>query len=90
MGSRFAFGQDRTWDCAVGVQIGLVEEAITVFDRVCHHANPLGLFFEDIDPSTGRLLGNFPQAYAHVGLIHAAITIGEHLEAQEVRVRAWS
>jgi GH15 family glucan-1,4-alpha-glucosidase len=69
---------------------GRLEEAITVFDRVCHHANPLGLFSEDIDPSTGRLLGNFPQAYTHVGLIHAAITIGEHLEAQEGKVRAWS
>ncbi|WP_243382333.1 glycoside hydrolase family 15 protein [Geothrix alkalitolerans] len=69
---------------------GRLEEAIQVFDRVCRHANPLGLFSEDIDPATGRLLGNFPQAYTHVGLIHSAITIGEHLEALEGKVRAWS
>lgn len=69
---------------------GRLEEAVQVFERVCRHANPLGLFSEDIDPGTGRLLGNFPQAYTHVGLIHAAITIGEHLEALEGKVRAWS
>jgi GH15 family glucan-1,4-alpha-glucosidase len=32
----------------------------------------LGLLSEDIDPSTGVMWGNFPQAYSHVGMIHAA------------------
>ena len=36
-------------------------------------------------PKTGQLLGNCPQAYTHVGLIHAAITIGELLEARDAR-----
>ncbi len=69
---------------------GRLEEAIEVFERVCTYANPVGLFSEDVDPSTGRLLGNFPQAYTHVGLINAAITISELIEARDGKVRAWS
>nr|WP_320133840.1 glycoside hydrolase family 15 protein [uncultured Holophaga sp.] len=69
---------------------GRLEEAIQVFERVCRHANPVGLFSEDIEPATGRLLGNFPQAYTHVGLIHAALTISELLAARDGKVRAWS
>ena len=45
---------------------------------------------EDIEPKTGRLLGNFPQAYTHVGLIHTAVTLGELIEARDGRFRAWS
>ena len=68
---------------------GRLDEAVEVFERVLRFANPLGLFSEDIDPKTGALLGNFPQAYSHVGLIHAAMTIGDLLAAREGRVRAW-
>ncbi|MFN7918045.1 MAG: hypothetical protein U0Q55_22040 [Vicinamibacterales bacterium] len=60
-----------------------------MFRQVAAYENPVGLFSEDIDPATGTLLGNFPQAYTHVGLIHAAITIGELLEARDGNVRAW-
>jgi GH15 family glucan-1,4-alpha-glucosidase len=68
---------------------GRLAEATEVFHRIVAHANPLGLFSEDIDPQTGQLLGNFPQAYTHVGLIHAAMTIGGLLDARDGRVRAW-
>jgi GH15 family glucan-1,4-alpha-glucosidase len=70
--------------------MGRLDRAVEVFERVTSHANPLGLFSEDIDPETGALLGNFPQAYTHVGLIHAAMTISELLEARDGRVRAWT
>jgi len=63
---------------------------MALFERLIGHANPVGLFSEDIEPETGRLIGNFPQAYTHVGLVHAAMTIGELLEAREGRVRAWA
>jgi GH15 family glucan-1,4-alpha-glucosidase len=68
---------------------GRLDEAVDVFHRVIAHANPLGLFSEDIEPETGGLLGNFPQAYTHVGLIHAAMTIGALLDVRDGRVRAW-
>lgn len=69
---------------------GRLDDAIEVFERVSAFANSVGLFSEDIDPATGELLGNFPQAYTHVGLIHAAMTIGEMLEARDGRMRAWT
>jgi GH15 family glucan-1,4-alpha-glucosidase len=69
---------------------GRLDDAIEVFERICTYANPLGLFSEDIDPASGRLLGNFPQAYTHVGLVHAAMTISELLEVRDGRVRAWT
>lgn len=69
---------------------GRLDDAIAIFDRMLAHANPLGLFSEDIDPETGALLGNFPQAYTHVGLINAAATIGDLLAARDGVVRAWA
>ena len=69
--------------------IGRLEDAVAVFERLMTHANPVGLFSEDVDPASGAMLGNFPQAYTHVGLIHAATTIGELLDARDGRVRAW-
>ncbi len=42
------------------------------FERATAHANDLGLLAEEVDPETGDLLGNFPQAFSHVGLINAA------------------
>jgi GH15 family glucan-1,4-alpha-glucosidase len=70
--------------------MGKLDEAMAVFHRIVDHANGVGLFSEDIEPGTGRLLGNFPQAYTHVGLVHAAITIGELLDARDRRFRAWT
>jgi GH15 family glucan-1,4-alpha-glucosidase len=69
--------------------VGRLDEAVEVFRRIVAHANPVGLFSEDVVPATGQLLGNFPQAYTHVGLIHAAMTIGQLLEARDGAVRAW-
>jgi GH15 family glucan-1,4-alpha-glucosidase len=69
---------------------GELEEAIATFERVVEYANPLGLFSEDVDSRTGELLGNFPQAYTHVGLINAATTIGTLLRAREGRMHAWT
>jgi alpha,alpha-trehalase len=69
---------------------GKLEEAQEMFHRVTAYANQLGLFSEDVDNETGELLGNFPQAYTHVGLINAATTIGGMLRAQDGSFHAWS
>jgi GH15 family glucan-1,4-alpha-glucosidase len=70
--------------------MGELDESVEVFHRVASNANPVGLMSEDVDPISRALLGNFPQAYTHVGLIHAAMTIGELLDVREGRARAWT
>ena len=88
--TRSAFTICSFWWAEALALTGRLDQAVEVFERVTRHANPVGLFSEDIDPETGALLGNFPQAYTHVGLIHAAMTIGELLEARDGRAGAWT
>jgi GH15 family glucan-1,4-alpha-glucosidase len=52
--------------------LGRVEDARRRLDAALEALSPLGLVSEDYDPAGQRLWGNFPQAYSHVGLIHAA------------------
>ena len=85
-----AFSICSFWWVEALAMMGEVDEAVALFRKLETYANPLGLFSEDIEPSTGALLGNFPQAYTHVGLIHAAITIGEILDARSGSFRAWT
>jgi len=54
---------------------GDIREAETFFENVLSYASPLGLFAEEIVPETGELLGNYPQAFSHLGLINSAIYI---------------
>jgi GH15 family glucan-1,4-alpha-glucosidase len=56
---------------------GTLEEAHDAFAQTAAYANDLGLFAEQIDPKTGDALGNFPQAFTHVGLINAALSLAE-------------
>jgi GH15 family glucan-1,4-alpha-glucosidase len=51
---------------------GELERAEALFDRLVGYANDLGLLAEEIDFATGEQLGNFPQAFSHIGLITAA------------------
>jgi GH15 family glucan-1,4-alpha-glucosidase len=54
---------------------GRYTEARTLFERLLDRRNDVGLFAEELDPLTGRMLGNFPQAYSHVGLILGALNL---------------
>jgi alpha,alpha-trehalase len=51
---------------------GMEDEAKVIFEDLLSCGNHLGLFSEDIDFTTKRLLGNFPQAYSHLALINTA------------------
>jgi hypothetical protein len=48
---------------------GRAEHAREVFERAITHVNELGLLAEEVDPHSGELLGNFPQAFSHIGLV---------------------
>jgi GH15 family glucan-1,4-alpha-glucosidase len=52
--------------------LGRPDEARAVMEHALKVTSPLGLLSEDVETSTLRMWGNFPQAYSHVGLIHAA------------------
>lgn len=62
---------------------GRHQEATEVFEAAVRHAGPLGLFSEQVDPETGRMLGNFPQAFTHIGLINAAHVIARARRSEE-------
>lgn len=61
---------------------GSPEAAGRAFTQTLACANDLGLFAEEIDPKTGDALGNFPQAFTHVGLINAALSLAEREEPE--------
>ncbi|HEX2027104.1 MAG TPA: glycoside hydrolase family 15 protein [Nitriliruptorales bacterium] len=60
---------------------GRLDEAADLYRSLCDRANPLGLLPEQIDPTTGAFLGNFPQALSHVGVISSGMNLG--------RLQAW-
>ena len=69
---------------------GRLDEAVLTFEKMQTYGNHLGLFSEEIGP-TGEQLGNFPQAFTHLSLINAAITLNRELDrrkAQPERVAA--
>jgi GH15 family glucan-1,4-alpha-glucosidase len=60
------------WLVSALAKAGEVEDAERLFDKLVSYANDLGLLAEEIDTAAGELLGNFPQAFSHIGLITAA------------------
>jgi GH15 family glucan-1,4-alpha-glucosidase len=71
------------WLVSALVEIGEVERARRLCERLLSLASPLELFGEELDPETGRHLGNFPQAFTHLALINAVMHIihAEQVEA---------
>jgi len=71
------------WLAQARAQAGQIERARRLFERAAGCANDLGLLAEQVAPGGGELLGNFPQAFSHIGLINAAQAIGEAERARE-------
>jgi pentatricopeptide repeat protein len=70
------------WLVACLAKAGRVEEALSAFKELLNYSNHLGLYTEEIDPATGEGLGNFPQAFSHMGLIMAACALDSALDAK--------
>ena len=63
------------WLAAVLYQQGRREEAVDLYERLLGLRNDLGLISEEYDPDRGRLVGNFPQAFTHIGIVETAFTL---------------
>jgi GH15 family glucan-1,4-alpha-glucosidase len=72
-GREGAFGLTTFWLVDALALSGRLEEAERIFEGMARAASPLGLYAEQLDPRTGALLGNLPQAFTHLGLINSAL-----------------
>jgi GH15 family glucan-1,4-alpha-glucosidase len=63
------------WLVSALVEIGEVSRARHLCERLLSFASPLHLYAEEIEPRTGRHLGNFPQAFTHLALINAVVHV---------------
>jgi GH15 family glucan-1,4-alpha-glucosidase len=63
------------WLVSALVEIGEIERGRALCEKLLSYASPLGLYAEEIDPRTGRHLGNFPQAFTHLALINAVMHV---------------
>jgi GH15 family glucan-1,4-alpha-glucosidase len=74
-GSEGSFGICNFWLAEVLAKAGKIEESRHYFEQILKRANLLRLWSEEIDPTTGDYLGNYPQAFTHIGLINAALAL---------------
>jgi GH15 family glucan-1,4-alpha-glucosidase len=72
------FGICSFWATEYLARRGEMDAAKAAFEHVLSYANDVGLFAEEIDAETGAALGNFPQAFTHIGLINAALALAPH------------
>jgi GH15 family glucan-1,4-alpha-glucosidase len=74
-GEEGAFTICSFWLVSALVEIGEVARARRLCEKLLAHASDLGLYGEELDPETGRHLGNFPQAFTHLALINAVMHV---------------
>lgn len=69
------------WLADALLMTGRGEEATELFERLLALRNDVGLLAEEYDPAIGRQLGNFPQAFSHIGLVGTALALAREDEA---------
>ncbi|MCV7184754.1 glycoside hydrolase family 15 protein [Mycolicibacterium murale] len=74
-GEEGAFTICSFWLVSALVEIGEIHRARHLCERLLSFASPLHLYAEEIEPRTGRHLGNFPQAFTHLALINAVVHV---------------
>jgi len=65
---------------------GRIDEAAELYDSLCSRANPLGLLPEQIDPASGAFLGNYPQAFSHIGVISSGFNLARETQRRRERL----
>jgi GH15 family glucan-1,4-alpha-glucosidase len=78
-GGEGTFSMCTFWLVEALSRAGRLDEARFIFEKMMTYANHLGLYSEEISP-TGQALGNFPQAFTHLGLVSAAINLNDRLD----------
>ena len=73
------------WLADAYVLLGRMDDAEQLFERLLSLRNDVGLLSEEYDPRAKRLVGNFPQAFSHVGLVNTAANLGRHTKPAEQR-----
>jgi GH15 family glucan-1,4-alpha-glucosidase len=82
-GSEGAFLPCTLWLVDNLALIGRVDDARAILERMLGLCNDLGLYAEEYDPSAGRMVGNYPQAFTHVGLVNSARNLARLLRSSQ-------
>jgi len=89
-GEEGAFTICSFWLVSALCEIGEIEAGRDLCEKLLGYSSPLGLYAEEIDPRSGRHLGNFPQAFTHLALINAVMHVIHAEEDVEARFSAFT